>query len=110
SKNAPAVTAELQAIVFALEWLIQRPRQMDAPIRGRIVHTFWVVTDSMKAPQRLGTWQANFSGQYLVKRAQDLIVRIEVKGATVKFLWVPAHSGVAGNEAAHRAAQETTTA
>lgn len=88
-------------MVFALEWLAQRPRQINAPIPDRIVHTFWIVTDSIKALQRLGTSQVSLLGQYLVKRIRELIVRIEVKGAAVKFMWVPANSGVAGNEAAH---------
>lgn len=48
-----------------------------------------------------------FSGQYLVNRACELIVRTQFKGAAVKFVWVPTYSGLAGNEAAHSATQKT---
>lgn len=51
--------AELQAVVFALEWSIQSPRQTYVPILGRILRTFWVVTDSKKAFQRLETSYAS---------------------------------------------------
>ncbi|KAK4939333.1 hypothetical protein LTR66_015015 [Elasticomyces elasticus] len=68
---------------------------------------FHVATDSREALRTIQTPYTK-SGQYLVQRAAAAIKDIQKNRSQVRLTWVPAHSGILGNEAANSAALKTT--
>ncbi|KAL2349857.1 hypothetical protein BJ546DRAFT_801758, partial [Cryomyces antarcticus] len=66
-----------------------------------------IATDSREALRAVQTPYAK-SGQYLVQRVAAAIKDIRKNRSQVQLMWIPAHSGIPGNEAANSAALKTT--
>ena len=88
SEGVSVFTAELMAIVWALEWVEEvQP--------GQVV----VCSDSAAVLMTLGEGKLGVRSD-LVVELLVLLYKIEKAGGEVVFLWVPAHVGVEGNEVA----------
>jgi len=48
------------------------------------------------------------SGQYIIERITQALVRTRQRGQDIEFHWIPAHQGIEGNETADRMAKEAT--
>ena len=78
-------TAELQAILFALE------------------RKFMIFSDSLSALQALGKLTTDHP---LLIQIQELLHKINADQKEIVFMWVPGHVSIQGIEAADRAAKE----
>ena len=93
SEGVSVFTAELMAIVWALEWVEEvQP--------GQVV----VCSDSAAVLMTLGEGKLGVRSD-LVVELLVLLYKIEKAGGEVVFLWVPSHVGVEGNEVADGAAK-----
>ncbi|TKA72913.1 hypothetical protein B0A49_08441 [Cryomyces minteri] len=101
ASSTSILATELHAIVLALEHIQALPRW------EKERRQFPVATDSREALRAIQTPYAK-SGQYLVQRAAAAIKDIRKNKSQVQLTWIPAHSGIAGNEAADSAALKTT--
>ncbi|KAK9443888.1 uncharacterized protein VB005_02413 [Metarhizium brunneum] len=92
---------ELQGISLALQ-IAQEDRN-----RGNIRNKVLIYTDNQAAIRSVAMPRGK-SGSYLLhnitRRAQEL----REQGLTVEIRWIPAHTGIYGNEAADKAAKEAT--
>ena len=92
---ASIYTAELQAILYSVAYLM-RSRQNE----------FAIYCDSRSA---ITSITDPFSKHPIVVEIHRWLDLLRGQGKTVKFCWVPAHVGVAGNEAADDAAKGAVT-
>jgi ribonuclease HI len=76
-------------------------------LRSR-VHTVHIYTDCQSVLDVL-TRPRQQDNQALVDEIVEMTRKMESQGCNLEFRWVPAHSGVRGNEAANRLARETTS-
>ncbi|GFF96867.1 hypothetical protein IFM47457_11104 [Aspergillus lentulus] len=88
--------AELQGIFLALIIIIRR----------RICQAV-VFTDNQAALRAIQN-PGRQSGQYLLEAVIAALEKAREEGLTVRFRWIPSHSGVEGNELADKAAKEAT--
>lgn len=100
AKSFSVLATELLAILAGLEHLATRQR-------GR--REAYLATDSQKALEAIRTGARRLEGQYIVQRIYEVVDEIAARGLTLWLIWVPAHAGVKGNEAADRAAKEVVT-
>ena len=96
-RNFTVYTGELYKIVMALELI----RDRDDPESKRPIYIF---TDN-QAAIRTSRRPRNQAGQYMRKRIVEL--NESLKG-DITIQWIPAHTGVPGNEAADTATKEAT--
>jgi len=92
SPVASSFTAEMYGILEALDL-----------ISNRASPTNVIFTDSRSAISSMG--KIKDTHPILVK-IQNLLIKLSYRGINVKFCWVPAHVGLAGNEHADRLARE----
>uniref|UniRef100_A0A667ZNI8 RNase H type-1 domain-containing protein n=1 Tax=Myripristis murdjan TaxID=586833 RepID=A0A667ZNI8_9TELE len=90
-------TAELFAILCALRW-IEKARPLVTVI----------CSDSISALQSIENRKSKARPDILTEIFLA-IIRIQKLGGTVGFMWVPAHAGIQGNEAADQLAKEKTS-
>ena len=85
-------TTELYAILQVLRYISRRPT-------GRHL----IITDSASSLAALRSGRAHAS--WLVSAILKLLTTLSARGAETRFLWVPSHVGISGNEAADEAAK-----
>ena len=88
-------TAELQAVLFALEQAYQSQE-----------NRFMIFSDSLSSLQALENLKTDHP---LLKQIQDTLHKIDVDQKEIVFMWVPGHVSIRGNEAADRAVKELLT-
>ena len=93
-----ATSAEIHAIKTALEYV--KCTNMAA----------YVMTDSQEALKRIQNGGKSKKSREVVAATLRELQLVREKKIQIKLVWVPGHSGIVGNECAHRAAQETTAA
>ena len=86
SDHISIFTSELIAIILALQWV-----EEVQPIRSVIC------TDSLSAIESLASGIST-ARQDLIYEILQSLFRIRHLGIIIHFLWIPAHTGVAGNE------------
>ena len=96
-KAASVFTAELSAIVLALEVIFTLP-----------VSSFTIFSDSRSALSALQSFNSA-SLHPLIISILEWLYLLQGKGYRVSFCWVPAHVGVAGNERADVLAGDAAT-
>lgn len=84
-------TAELYAIYEAIKYTIF----------NNIGYNTIIITDSLSSIQAI---QQPYSSNYIVQDIQQELNRV---GPQIKFLWVPSHKGIYGNELADQYAKES---
>ncbi len=90
-------TAELVTLLWALWWVEERGL-------GKII----LCTDSLSALMALGAGEGGRTRPDIVGEILMMVFKLERQGCSVAFLWVPAHTGVEGNEVADRAARTSS--
>ena len=93
--------AELQGIVLALE--IAETDKQSGNERSRLL----IFTDN-QAAIRSSARPKGKSGSYLLKAIADKIQKLLERGLDTEICWIPAHTGIQGNEDTNRAAKEAT--
>ena len=88
---ASIYTAELQAILTTLAFLIRSPET-----------SFVIYCDSISAIQSI---QDPFSNHPIVKQIQLWLRMLQSQNKFITFCWVPSHCGITGNETADQAAK-----
>lgn len=100
--NKEVVDAELYAITEALKpgrgWRFQP--------ETRVINIF---TDSRAALQRITKGVSSEVGQWLVRRIVERTENIRRASGQVTLRWVPAHSGIEGNQRADEAARSAAS-
>lgn len=94
--DASVYDAELNALFFALKWCIGNAHRND------MVHIF---TDSLSSLTALKGVIINHPWVEVIKKTYQTLKN---RGVTVLLHWVPAHTGVPGNEEADHFAKEAT--
>lgn len=92
SKYTSIYTAELYAILQALIY-----------IRQDYNHHFLIITDSLSALKGMDQLYTTHPILQLIKNE---LQQIENDGKEIKFIWVPSHIGITGNEKADQAARD----
>ncbi|WQF90359.1 Putative reverse transcriptase domain, ribonuclease H domain, ribonuclease H-like superfamily [Colletotrichum destructivum] len=92
---------ELQGIILALK-MAQADKQ-----NGNQRSKVFIHTDN-QAAIRSSAKPKEKSGSYLLKIIADKTQALREQGLNVELRWVPAHTGIQGNEAADAAAKEAT--
>lgn len=96
-KTCKATSAEIHAIMTAVEYARKE--------KG----TVWIMSDSQEALKRISNGDRSKSSRELVSVTPRDLQLARKRGMKIKLLWIPGHKGIAGNELAHSAAQETTS-
>ena len=92
SDRLSVFTAEIVAIIFALQWVEEIKPE-------RVV----ICSDSSAALQSLHSKQTERDD--LILEIFMMLLRIERNGTSLQFCWVPAHVGLKGNEEADKMAK-----
>ena len=93
-----ATSAEIHAIETAIEYARKEKRAA------------WVMSASQEVLRRIsGGGRSKLSRDVVSSILRELQLTRE-RDIEIKLLWIPGHKGIAGNERAHRAAQDTTAA
>ncbi len=87
----------MMAILMALQW-VEKVGQ------GKVL----ICSDSLSALVSLRSFHSK-AQQDILYEVLQLNTRISCKGCQVKFMWVPAHVGITGNELADRLAKRALT-
>lgn len=95
SDQASIFTAELIAISSAIDYAINNDN----------FHKYLIITDSMSSVQAL---QNIFSENPLIQKIHELLTISKRNNKTIRFLWVPSHMGISGNEIVDQLAKEAT--
>ena len=90
--------AELIAIMIGLRHCIREVR------RGMQFEKFIVFTDSNSSVEILSKWEK--SDDPYVRDIAEAALELERRGKQIHIQWIPSHIGIAGNEAADKAADE----
>lgn len=93
-----ATNAEVYAVKTAIEYARKEKR------------TAWVMSDSQEAIRRISDGGRSKASREIVTGTLRELQLARERGIGVKLLWIPGHKEIAGNERAHRAAQDTTRA
>lgn len=93
-----ATSAEIYAIKTAIEYARKEKRAA------------WVMPDSQEALRRISDGGRSKASREIVSATLRELQLAKERGIEVTLLWIPGHKGIAGNELAHRAAQDTTRA
>jgi ribonuclease HI len=97
-RTCKATSAEVYAIKTAVEYARKEKR------------TAWVMSDSQEAIRRISDGGRSKASREIVTATLRELQLAKERGIEVKLLWIPGHKGIAGNERAHCAAQDTTRA
>jgi ribonuclease HI len=89
--------AELKGILLALQILEATPD---------LHHKKATIFTDNQSTLRTMCKPGNTSGQYILRDILQLLPKVVTLGVEVDFRWIPAHSGIPGNEAADKAAKE----
>lgn len=95
-KTCTATTAEICAIKAALE------------IFCKWKHSGWIMTDSQEALRLIDRCGKSARSREAVLATLRQLQTLRELGLFAKVLWIQGYKGIAGNERAHQAAQETT--
>ncbi|CAJ1057684.1 RNA-directed DNA polymerase from mobile element jockey [Xyrichtys novacula] len=95
--HASVYSVELLAIILALKWMKG----------GNVVHAV-IASDSYAALESIKTMKS--CRQDLVMEIHQLLHQIQNRGGTTRFVWVPAHAGVEGNEEVDTLAKQAVRA
>ena len=95
-ENRSIFSAELVAIVMALNYLIDLPFT---------VFRVLICVDSKSVLQSLQSSDSNVP-HFIVNEAKHLLHLLICKGTEVTFCWVPSHCGILGNELADKSARK----
>jgi ribonuclease HI len=98
ASDATVYAAEVYGVIMALHMMIRN---------SNYYHKGVIFTDNQAAIRSISA-PGGQSGQYLINRAIYAIEKLKKRGFDVQIHWIPAHTGVAGNEAADRVAKEAT--
>ena len=90
--------AELSGILVALHM---------AAANRSISQTVLIFSDNQSALQSIGR-PGTTSGQIIIWDILDVIQKLRARRIEIQFYWVPAHTGIAGNEKADKVAKEST--
>ncbi|EFY94018.2 zinc knuckle [Metarhizium robertsii ARSEF 23] len=96
-----AYAGELQGISLALQ-IAQEDRN-----RGSIREKVLIYTDNQAAVRSVARPRGE-SGSYLLQDITRRMQELQAQGLTVEDRWIPAHTGIHGNEAADQAAKNAT--
>ncbi|GBM16438.1 putative RNA-directed DNA polymerase from transposon X-element [Araneus ventricosus] len=91
-------TAEITAVLFALEEICDRPQ-----------NKYLIYTDSLSVLKSLISNHNHSHKNPLVLNVLNLLDKLDSRGFTVLLCWVPSHVGIVGNEKADRAAKLAIT-
>ncbi|WP_316399482.1 reverse transcriptase domain-containing protein [Bradyrhizobium sp. 33ap4] len=91
--SASVFTAELYAIKHAVHYI--NIKRITSPV---------IYTDSMSS---LHAISSNTTRNPLVRQIRNIITSVHRNGSDLKFVWVPSHVGITGNESADRAAADS---
>jgi ribonuclease HI len=96
TKEATVYLAEVCGINLALD------------IASQCLYTRAIIFIDNQAAIKSAHFPKNQSGQYLLLKTVQLINSLREKGIQIQLHWIPAHTGIPGNEAADQAAKEAT--
>jgi len=95
SDHVSVSTTELTAILMALQWIEERETKNTV-----------IASDSLSALLGIISGKSSFRSN-IINEIFLILYRMELKGLSTCFLWVPAHVGVEGNEQVDKLAKET---
>jgi ribonuclease HI len=93
-----ATTGELQAIVMALRWLLEKGHE-DAEVA--------IVTDSQAAISLITATEPVWTIPVLQEEVDSALRALQQRGTRVHVAWTPGHCGLEGNEAVDKLAKES---
>ena len=94
SDHLAVYTVEMLGLISALEWV-------ESTQFKKVV----ICTDSAAVLASMSSFHSS-SRQGLLYEVLELVTRLVIKGCKLKFLWVPAHVGIVGNEKADKMAKK----